>query len=47
MIYLWIVSLVWAFSFGMIKGQLAGLDATLVAAIRLLLATITFYPLCG
>ncbi len=44
MIYLWIVSLVWAFSFGMIKGQLAGLDSTLVAAIRLLLATITFLP---
>jgi drug/metabolite transporter (DMT)-like permease len=44
MIYLWIVSLIWAFSFGMIKGQLAGLDSTVVATIRLLLATLTFLP---
>jgi drug/metabolite transporter (DMT)-like permease len=44
MIYLWIVSLIWAFSFGLIKGQLAGIDPALVATIRLSLATLTFLP---
>jgi drug/metabolite transporter (DMT)-like permease len=33
-----IVSLIWAFSFGLIKGRLAGLDPTAVAVLRLALA---------
>lgn len=39
-----LASLVWAFSFGLIKGQLAGLDATAVAALRLLCALLVFLP---
>ena len=38
-------SLLWAFSFGLIKGRLAGLDATTVASGRLLLAFLAFAPL--
>jgi len=44
MLYLLIVSLVWAFSFGLIKGQLSGLDANFVAAVRLLLSFVVFLP---
>ncbi len=44
MLYLFIVSLVWAFSFGLIKNQLAGLDANLVAAARLLVSLLIFLP---
>lgn len=43
--YLIAVSLLWAFSFGLIKNQLAGLDAYGVATSRLLLATLVFLPL--
>ncbi|TLU65699.1 EamA family transporter [Thalassotalea litorea] len=43
--YLVFVSLLWAFSFGLIKGQLAGVDPGYVAAIRLSLCFITFLPL--
>lgn len=39
-----LVSLIWAFSFGLIKGQLVGLDPVLVAAIRLFLAWLVFLP---
>ncbi|HNC24005.1 MAG TPA: DMT family transporter [Opitutaceae bacterium] len=39
-----LVSLVWAFSFGLIKGQLAGLDSTAVATLRLVLALAVFLP---
>lgn len=39
-----IVSLIWAFSFGLIKGRLAGLDSTVVATIRLALALLVFVP---
>lgn len=39
-----LVSLVWAFSFGLIKGRLAGLDPTAVAVLRLALATVVFLP---
>ncbi len=39
-----LVSLVWAFSFGLIKGQLAGLDSTAVATLRLGLALVVFLP---
>lgn len=44
MLYLWIVSLLWAFSFGLIKGQLTGLDANFVAAARLFFAALVFLP---
>lgn len=45
MLRLSIVSLLWAFSFGLIKNQLAGLDASFVAWVRLLLAWVVFLPL--
>lgn len=38
------VSILWAFSFGLIKGQLTGIDPSLVAAIRLLLCAVIFLP---
>lgn len=44
MIWLIAASLLWAFSFGLIKGQLAGLDPATVAAGRLLLAALAFVP---
>lgn len=44
MIYLLIASLVWAFSFGLIKDQLSGLDANLVAFLRLFLSFMIFVP---
>lgn len=43
MILLLIVSVIWAFSFGLIKG-LAGLDPTAVAALRLALSVAVFAP---
>ncbi len=42
--YLWLVSLLWAFSFGLIKGRLGGLDSVGVAVIRLSLAALVFLP---
>ena len=44
MFYLILVSVIWAFSFGLIKGQLTGLDPSLVAAARLLLSLLVFLP---
>ena len=44
MAYLFIVSLIWAFSFGLIKNQLAGLDANFIAAARLLISLAVFLP---
>jgi drug/metabolite transporter (DMT)-like permease len=44
MFWLLIVSLVWAFSFGLIKGRLAGIDPALVAFVRLALALVVFLP---
>lgn len=44
MIYLLIVSLIWAFSFGLIKGNLVSLDSNFVAFIRLLISFIVFLP---
>jgi len=38
------VSLIWAFSFGLIKGQLAGIDSTAIATLRLALAFAVFLP---
>jgi drug/metabolite transporter (DMT)-like permease len=43
-IRLLVVSLIWALSFGLIKGRLAGLDPTAVAAVRLIGATALFLP---
>lgn len=42
--YLVAVSLLWAFSFGLIKGRLGGLDSSFVAAARLGLALLVFAP---
>lgn len=39
-----VVSIVWAFSFGLIKGRLTGVDPLAVATIRLFLATLVFLP---
>jgi len=45
MVYLIAVSLLWAFSFGLIKNQLSGLDSFWVATTRLALASLVFLPL--
>ncbi len=45
MIYLIIVSLIWAFSFGLIKSYLTGLDPNFIAWARMMLASILFLPL--
>ena len=42
MIYLAIVSIIWAFSFGLIGSSLAGLDAFVVATLRLGVASVIF-----
>jgi drug/metabolite transporter (DMT)-like permease len=44
MIYLFFVSLLWAFSFGLIKTNLTSIDPILVSAIRLSLALVVFLP---
>jgi carboxylate/amino acid/amine transporter len=44
MALLFLVSLIWAFSFGLIKGNLAGIDSTFVAFARLFIATLVFLP---
>ncbi len=44
MVYLLIVSFIWAFSFGLIKGNLAGLDSNLVAFIRMAISLLVFAP---
>ena len=44
MLNLLIVSFIWAFSFGLIKGQLTSLDANFVAAARLGLSLLVFLP---
>lgn len=44
MLNLIIVSLIWAFSFGLIKNQLTGLDPILVAFLRLALSFLVFVP---
>jgi len=43
-IYLLTVSFLWAFSFGLIKGQLTGLDPVAVSAVRLGFAALVFLP---
>lgn len=44
MLYLLIVSLIWAFSFGLIKDTLTGINPIIVAFLRLLLSAIIFLP---
>lgn len=44
MLYLIIASLIWAFSFGLIKGNLVDLDASFVSWARLLVALPVFLP---
>jgi drug/metabolite transporter (DMT)-like permease len=44
LLYLVAVSLIWAFSFGLIKGHLTTIDPSLVAALRLALAWLVFLP---
>jgi drug/metabolite transporter (DMT)-like permease len=43
--YLFTVSLVWAFSFGLIKGNLTDLDSNFVAWARMLFSFLVFAPL--
>ena len=47
MIYLAIVSIIWAFSFGLIGSTLSGVDSFLVASLRLAVASIIFLPFLG
>lgn len=42
MIYLWIVSFLWAFSFGLIKKYLVGIDPFFLAFMRLISALVVF-----
>ena len=44
MIFLLIVSIIWAFSFGLIGSSLTGIDSYLVATLRLALASFVFLP---
>jgi drug/metabolite transporter (DMT)-like permease len=44
MIYLLIVSLIWAFSFGIIKGNLTGIDSNFVSFARLVVPFLIFFP---
>ena len=44
MLHLIVVSLVWAFSFGLIKRFLGGVDSTFVATVRLGLSLLVFLP---
>jgi drug/metabolite transporter (DMT)-like permease len=44
-IWLLVVSFVWAFSFGLIKGRLAGVDPALVSLLRVTLSLLVFAPL--
>ncbi|MBN2428599.1 MAG: EamA family transporter [Deltaproteobacteria bacterium] len=44
MAYLLTVSLIWAFSFGLIKGNLTGLDPNFVSLCRMALAFLVFLP---
>ena len=44
MIYLATVSLIWAFSFGLIGSSLSGVDSFLVATLRLGVASLVFLP---
>jgi drug/metabolite transporter (DMT)-like permease len=43
-LYLLAVSIIWAFSFGLTKGKLSGLDSAFISAARLGLALLVFLP---
>jgi drug/metabolite transporter (DMT)-like permease len=45
MTYLLIVSFIWAFSFGLIKGNLTGLDSNVVSLVRMAISLAVFLPL--
>jgi carboxylate/amino acid/amine transporter len=42
--YLLMASVIWAFSFGLIKNQLTGLDANMVSFLRLFISLLVFIP---
>jgi len=44
MLLLFIVSLAWAFSFGLIKGNLSGVDSNFVSFIRMAISFLVFLP---
>lgn len=44
MAFLILTSLVWAFSYGLIKGQLTGIDSSAIAVMRLFCAAMVFLP---
>jgi drug/metabolite transporter (DMT)-like permease len=44
MALLLLVSFIWAFSYGLVKNRLAGIDSTAVATLRLALALLVFLP---
>lgn len=44
MIYLLIVTVIWAFSFGLTKGNLARVDALFISFVRLVIALVVFLP---
>ncbi|MFC2083470.1 EamA family transporter [Bacteroidota bacterium] len=44
MVYLFIVSILWAFSFGLIKNNLTSLDSNLVSSIRMGISFLVFVP---
>ncbi|HPB94981.1 MAG TPA: DMT family transporter [Polyangiaceae bacterium] len=44
MAHLLVVSLIWAFSFGLIKGNLQGLDPSFVSWVRMTLSLLVFLP---
>ena len=43
--YLLITSLLWAFSFALVKKELMGVDAIALSVLRLAIATVIFLPL--
>jgi len=44
MLLLFIVSLAWAFSFGLIKGNLTGVDSNFVSFVRMAISLVVFLP---
>ncbi len=44
MLYLWLVSIIWGFSFVIIKGSLVSLDSNFVSFVRMLLSFAIFIP---
>lgn len=45
MAYLLLVSFIWAFSFGLIKNRLVGLDPTAIGVVRIAFSALVFVPL--